>query len=69
MSDESVGLSGYCCERKDRVGRAGGGVACYVAATVPYDRLLDIDPIHAAAMTDKKRGLGDRFTANLRVST
>ena len=28
-----------------------------------------IDPIHAAAMTDKKRGLGCRFTANLRVST
>ena len=37
MSDESVSLSGYCCERKDRVGRAGGGVACYVAATVAYD--------------------------------
>ena len=31
MSDVSVGLSGYCCERKDRLGRAGGGVACYVA--------------------------------------
>ena len=43
MSEESVGLSGYCCERKDRLGRAGGGVACYVAATVPYDRLLDIE--------------------------
>ena len=43
MSDESVGLSVYCCERKDRVGRVGGGVACYVAATVPYDRLLDIE--------------------------
>ena len=28
-----------------------------------------IDPIHAAAMTDKKRGLACRFTANLRVST
>ena len=24
MSDESVGLSGYCFERKDRVGRVGG---------------------------------------------
>ena len=43
MSDESVGLSGYCCERKDRVGRVGGRVARYVAATVPYDRLLDIE--------------------------
>ena len=30
---------------------------------------LSIDPIHAAAMTDKKRGLACRFTANLRVST
>ena len=47
MSDESVTLSGYCCERKDRVGRAGGGVACYVAATVAYDRLVDIeDDVH-----------------------
>ena len=47
MSDESVSLSGYCCARKDRVGRAGGGVACYVAATVAYDRLVDIeDDVH-----------------------
>ena len=28
-----------------------------------------IDPIHAAAMTEKKRGLASRFTANLRIST
>ena len=47
MSDESVGMSGYCCERKERLERAGGGVACYVAATVAYDRLHDIeDDIH-----------------------
>ena len=47
ISDESVGLSVYCCERKDRLGRAGGGVACYVAATVAYDRLHDIeDDVH-----------------------
>ena len=47
MYDESVGLSGYCCERKDRVGRAGGGVACYIAAAVAYDRLIDIeDDVH-----------------------
>ena len=32
-------------------------------------RCTAIDPIHAAAMTDKKIGLGGRFTANLRVST
>ena len=28
-----------------------------------------IDHIHTAAMTDKKIGLGCRFTANVRVST
>ena len=28
-----------------------------------------IDPIHAAATMNKKRGLAGRFTANLRVST
>ena len=28
-----------------------------------------IDPIHAAAIMNKKRGLAGRFTANLRVST
>ena len=28
MAPESVGLAGFCCERKDRVER--GGVACYV---------------------------------------
>ena len=34
-----------------------------------YTQSAIIDPIHAAAMTDKKRGLACRFTANLRVST
>ena len=28
-----------------------------------------IDPIHAAAMMNKKRGLAGRFTANVRVIT
>ena len=32
----------FCCERKDRVDR-GGGAACYVAETMVYDRLLDIE--------------------------
>ena len=32
-------------------------------------KVKDIDTIHAAAMTYKKRGLACRFTANLRVST
>ena len=33
MAPESVGLAGFCCERKDRVERGGGGVACCVAET------------------------------------
>ena len=39
------------------------------AYKLPIYRHTAIDPIHAAAMTDKKRGLACRFTANLRVST
>ena len=33
----------FCCERKDRVDRGGGGVACYVAETAVYDRLHNIE--------------------------
>ena len=43
MAPESVGLAGLCCERKDRVERGGGGVACYVAETLVYERLHDIE--------------------------
>ena len=43
MAPESVGLTGFCCERKDRMERGGGGVACHVAETAVYDRLHDIE--------------------------
>ena len=36
MASESVGLAGFCCERKDRVERGGGGEACYVAETMDH---------------------------------
>ena len=39
---------------------------CFVSY---FAALGSIDPIHAAAMMNKKRGLAGRFTANLRVST
>ena len=42
VDSEYVGLAGFCCERKDRVEREGGGKACYVAKTLVYDRLHDI---------------------------
>ena len=43
MSPEYVGLAGYCCERKDREDRGGGGVACYVATSMVYTRLRYIE--------------------------
>ena len=43
MAPESVGLADYCCERKGRMERGGGGVACYVAGTLVYERLHDIE--------------------------
>ena len=43
MASECVGLAGFCCRRKDRVERGGGGVTCYVAETMEYDRLHDIE--------------------------
>ena len=43
MSPESAGLAGYCCERNNREDRGGGGVACYVAASMVYTRLRYIE--------------------------
>ena len=43
VDSEYVGLTGFCCERKDRVERGGGGKPCYVAETLVYDRLHDIE--------------------------
>ena len=43
MASESVGLAGFCCRRKDRMERGGGGVACHVAEIMAYDRLHDIE--------------------------
>ena len=43
MSTEYVSLAGFCCERKDRLEKGGGGVACYVAETITYERLHDLE--------------------------
>ena len=50
MDSESVGLAGFCCERKDRVERGGGGVACYVV----YDRLHDFEDDEYGLLKPKK---------------
>ena len=42
---EYVGLAGFCCEKKDRVEREGGGEVSYVAETLEYDRVHDIEDV------------------------
>ncbi len=43
MSLETLSLSGYYCERRDRQGGRGGGVACYVRSDVAYQRLTELE--------------------------
>ena len=43
VSNEAVSLPGYNCERHDRVGRRGGGTACYIKDSILYDRLTELD--------------------------
>ena len=44
---ESVSLPGYCCERRDRLDRRGGGVACYIKDTMQYDHIESLrDCLH-----------------------
>ena len=43
MASKYVGLAGFCCERKDRMERGGGGVACHVTETAVYGQLHDIE--------------------------
>ena len=43
VPEESIALSGYSCERRDRTFRRGGGVACYIRESVQYDRMSDLD--------------------------
>ena len=45
MSTESVGLAEFCCERKACLEKGGGGVACYVAETILYERLHDLEEV------------------------
>ena len=43
MDNVSVNIPGFNCERRDRLKKRGGGVACYVSDTVLYNRLSDLD--------------------------
>ena len=43
MASKYVGLAGFCRERKDRMERGGGGVACHVTETAVYGQLHDIE--------------------------
>ena len=57
MSMESVGLAAFSCERKERVDEGGGGVAYYVAETIEYDRLYDIENAKYKVILIKKKSL------------
>jgi len=43
MDNASVNILGFNCERRDRLNKRGGGVACYIHETVHYNRLSDLD--------------------------
>ena len=43
VSDDSVSLDDYVCERTDRTDGRGGGVACYIKNNLSYVRLHDLE--------------------------
>ena len=43
IADESVSINGFYCERRDRVNRRAGGVACYVKNDVLYSRIVELE--------------------------
>ncbi len=45
VPDRLLHINGYMFERRDRIGKAGGGVACYIADGVNYKRRNDLDNI------------------------
>ena len=64
MADESVNLTGFSCERKDRVERRGGGVVSYVRNDVLYDRLdyLESDSFEVVWINIHPKRLPRRFS-------
>ena len=43
IADESVSINGFYCERRDRVNRRAGCVACYVKNDVLYSRIVELE--------------------------
>ena len=43
IADQIVSINGFYCERKDRVNRRAGGVACYVKNDVLYSRIVELE--------------------------
>ena len=41
INDCSINIKGYCLERKDRVGKAGGGLVTYISNDLKYKRRTD----------------------------
>ena len=43
IADDSVSINGFYCERRDRVNRRAGGVACCVKNDVLYSRIVELE--------------------------
>ena len=43
ISTSLIDVTGYTCYRKDRNGRAGGGVMCYVRCDIACQRLIELE--------------------------
>lgn len=46
ITDECINISNFNIERKDRVGKKGGGVLVYISSKVPYKRRHDLETIY-----------------------
>jgi len=59
IPNDSIAISGYNIECKDRQDRVGGGVCVYIRSDIPYNRLanLESDEVEALWLTIKPRRL------------
>ena len=39
ITDDCVAIDGFYCDRKDRLDRRAGGVACYLRNSILYTRM------------------------------
>ena len=64
---QKIRLRYFISERKDRLEKGGGGVACYVAETIPYERLHDLeeDGREVIWLKNKLKKLPRKYSCNM----